>query len=474
MGDGGLWPASKPQPPAAASGSIRLAGWWDKRPRGPAGFGKEDAAEGLCELSLLDLELDLAEKPLGDRDSSDEGCPTALSDKRRGWSLRRPRAEVPSPQPAQSVAQPSSDSSQSACSDPGSPCHGSDSGDCQQESSKAWIPGGAHHSSGGRLAGGNAAAPEPVQRQRSWAMMVGSRGAPAHLAVPRDDDAPDRSSDSASSMSSVWEGPLSAAGSSDLPDDPAAAAAAPAASAQGAKHGSEGYRGLWSSISTLRRGDRLPASPAAPAEVTVDELVVATKVRGSPGCLPRGWAGASTRASGARSCPRRPAYRARAGRRPARQPAVGDGWRGGSGGLGLSSAQLAPSAPLHNTQGLSPGVAILPALESRLALIDSRAAAALLKELSRTGLGHRAAGAWELRPPAAPAWACAATQWVGPGSLIRAAAPLPPTCIAVACPLAELMDSLRALPTKHPLSRLNHTYTYTTAISQCSSRQQLA
>jgi hypothetical protein len=246
----------------------------------------EDAAEGLCELSMLDLELDLAEKPLGDRDYSEEGCPTAPSDKRRGWSLRRPRAEVPSPQPAQSVAQPSSDGSQSACSDPGSPCHGSDSGDCQQESSKAWIPGGAHHSSGGRLAGGSAAAPEPVQRQRSWAMLVGSRDAPAHPAAPRDGDAPDRSSDSASSMSSVWEGPLSADGSSDLSDDPVAAAAAPAASAQGFKHGSEGYRGLWSSITTLRRGDRLPSSPAAPAEVTVDELVVATKVRGSPGCLP--------------------------------------------------------------------------------------------------------------------------------------------------------------------------------------------
>ena len=71
---------------------------------------------------------------------------------------------------------------------------------------------------------------------------------------------------------------------------------------------------------------------------------------------------------------------------------------------------------------------MLDAVREGLPHLDSRAVAALLKELSKGGLPYRA---------------------------------------------AELFDWLRALPESDPLARLADLYTYTTIISQCGGHQQL-
>ncbi|KAI7837718.1 hypothetical protein COHA_008440 [Chlorella ohadii] len=83
-----------------------------------------------------------------------------------------------------------------------------------------------------------------------------------------------------------------------------------------------------------------------------------------------------------------------------------------------------PSSP----QRLKPGQPVIDAVRDGLYSLDSRAVAALLKELSKSGQPQRA---------------------------------------------SELFDWLRALPRDHQLSKLADLYTYTTLISQCGSHQQL-
>jgi len=82
-------------------------------------------------------------------------------------------------------------------------------------------------------------------------------------------------------------------------------------------------------------------------------------------------------------------------------------------------ASRSPPPPLP--QRLKPGQAVVEAVRTGLYSLDSRAVAALLKELSKSGLPHRA---------------------------------------------AELFDWLRSLPPDHELSRLADLYCYTTIISQ--------
>ncbi|KFM28045.1 Pentatricopeptide repeat-containing protein, chloroplastic [Auxenochlorella protothecoides] len=77
---------------------------------------------------------------------------------------------------------------------------------------------------------------------------------------------------------------------------------------------------------------------------------------------------------------------------------------------------------------LGPKQGVMEGVEAGLACLDSRAVAALLKELAKAGAGHRA---------------------------------------------TELFDALRALPPGAPLARLADLYTYTTAVSQCGAGQQL-
>ncbi|PSC77032.1 Pentatricopeptide repeat-containing [Micractinium conductrix] len=116
------------------------------------------------------------------------------------------------------------------------------------------------------------------------------------------------------------------------------------------------YRRLWNSITSVRKGDPLPAHASGPSsDVTVESLVKAV-------------------------------------------------------------------------QRLKPGQPVMDAVRDGLSRLDSRATAALLKELSKGGLPHRA---------------------------------------------AELFDWLRSLPGDDPLARLADLYTYTTIISQCGSHQQL-
>lgn len=126
-----------------------------------------------------------------------------------------------------------------------------------------------------------------------------------------------------------------------------ATAAPPAAPSPQRSAGS--YRRLWHSITSVRKGDALPAAAGAPGgDVSVESLVKAV-------------------------------------------------------------------------QRLRSGQPVMDAVKAGLRHLDSRAVAALLKELSKCGLPHRA---------------------------------------------AELFDWLRSLPPDHPLSKLADLYTYTTIISQ--------
>eukprot|EP01026_Neomeris_dumetosa_P052931 TRINITY_DN47162_c0_g2_i3.p1 TRINITY_DN47162_c0_g2~~TRINITY_DN47162_c0_g2_i3.p1 ORF type:complete len:318 (+),score=41.16 TRINITY_DN47162_c0_g2_i3:214-1167(+) len=84
---------------------------------------------------------------------------------------------------------------------------------------------------------------------------------------------------------------------------------------------------------------------------------------------------------------------------------------------------------LHRTiRGLAPTESSIEAIGHGLQYLDSSATAALLKELHKTGLGHRA---------------------------------------------VEIFDWLRKLPNTSELYNLCDVKTYTTAISQCTSHQQL-
>lgn len=97
------------------------------------------------------------------------------------------------------------------------------------------------------------------------------------------------------------------------------------------------------------------------------------------------------------------------------------------GGPGPSSDVTVESL-VKATQRLKPGQPVMDAVQEGLHRLDSRAVAALLKELAKNGLPHRA---------------------------------------------AELFDWLRSLPPDHALARLADLYTYTTIISQCGGHQQL-
>lgn len=102
---------------------------------------------------------------------------------------------------------------------------------------------------------------------------------------------------------------------------------------------------------------------------------------------------------------------------------------------GETPPDLPPGPPEVTVEGLvravqrlKPGRPVIEAVSAGLPFLDSRAVAALLKELAKGGLPHHA---------------------------------------------AELFDYLRGLPEDDPLSRLADLYTYTTIVSQCGSHQQL-
>lgn len=196
--------------------------------------------------------------------------------------------------------------------------------------------------------------------RRRWSF--GARQVAPQPSQPSD-AAPEPASDllaSSSDLSVTDSGsPQSAAGAAAAaaaaaalgrPSPSVAASPSPVAAAAPSPQRSAGsYRRLWHSITSVRKGDALPATSAAPGgDVSVESLVKAVQ-------------------------------RLRSG-----QPAI-------------------------------------EAVKGGLRHLDSRAVAALLKELSKCGLPHRA---------------------------------------------AELFDWLRALPPDHPLSKLADLYTYTTIISQ--------
>ncbi|EFN53188.1 expressed protein [Chlorella variabilis] len=93
-----------------------------------------------------------------------------------------------------------------------------------------------------------------------------------------------------------------------------------------------------------------------------------------------------------------------------------------------TSTEVSVESLVKAVQRLKGGQPVMEAVRDGLRHLDSRAVAALLKELSKSGLPHRA---------------------------------------------AELFDWLRSLPADHPLSKLADLYTYTTIISQCGGHQQL-
>lgn len=101
-------------------------------------------------------------------------------------------------------------------------------------------------------------------------------------------------------------------------------------------------------------------------------------------------------------------------------------------GLALHGGSLGGDVSVESlvkaVQRLKGGQPVMEAVSAGLAHLDSRAVAALLKELSKSGLPHRA---------------------------------------------AELFDWLRSLPADHQLAKLADLYTYTTIISQCGGHQQL-
>lgn len=141
-------------------------------------------------------------------------------------------------------------------------------------------------------------------------------------------------------------------------------------------------------------------------------------------------------------------------------------------------AGLLPTRParpfLLGPQRLKTGQPVMEAVKEGLYRLDSRAVAALLKELSKSGLQHRAAGACvRVR-----AWHAGC---VGIGSMLQQGRARPhaslhpklppssPPLLLHASPTplaAELFDWLRSLPRDHELSKLADLYTFTTVISQ--------
>ena len=208
-----------------------------------------------------------------------------------------------------------------------------------------------------------AAAPQAAsvhERKLSWPFGTSRRVAPHSGEAPAPEGDDDNSIELPSfPASEVAESPSSAAGEGFSPrlPSPEKAPQADAADAEAARP--QGYRRLWQSITSVRKGDRVAAPPAAAAsqEYTVESL--------SRGVL-----------------------------------------------------ALKPSQPIMESHRLAAG----------LQALDSRAVAALLKELAKSGAPHRA---------------------------------------------SELFDYLRSLPEEHELAHLADLYTYTTVISQCGGHQHL-
>ncbi|KAK9807258.1 hypothetical protein WJX73_003948 [Symbiochloris irregularis] len=107
---------------------------------------------------------------------------------------------------------------------------------------------------------------------------------------------------------------------------------------------------------------------------------------------------------------------------------VGRGQKLGESNGALEFADMTVEDLLHIIRNLPPEESAVQAVSRGLFYLDSRALAALLKELHKAGLSNRA---------------------------------------------SELFDWLRALPEGHELGPLCDVYTYTTLISQCGSHQQL-
>ncbi|KAK9831377.1 hypothetical protein WJX81_007406 [Elliptochloris bilobata] len=107
---------------------------------------------------------------------------------------------------------------------------------------------------------------------------------------------------------------------------------------------------------------------------------------------------------------------------------VGRGQKLGEGGEAVPFSDMTVEDLLGIVRSLPSEESAVAAISGGLLYLDSRALAALLKELSKIGLANRA---------------------------------------------AELFDWLRQLPETHELAHLCDVYTYTTAISHCGSHQQL-
>ncbi|CAL8469671.1 g9212 [Coccomyxa elongata] len=107
---------------------------------------------------------------------------------------------------------------------------------------------------------------------------------------------------------------------------------------------------------------------------------------------------------------------------------VGRGQKLGEGAEAVPFSDMTVEDLLRIVRSLPPEESAVAAVSRGLFYLDSRALAALLKELHKVGLSNRA---------------------------------------------SELFDWLRSLPENHELAHLCDVYTYTTIISQCGSHQQL-
>ena len=179
---------------------------------------------------------------------------------------------------------------------------------------------------------------------------------------------------------------------------PDAAAAAPSPQrSQGS------YRRLWHSITSVRKGDALPAQGSGTStEVSVESLVKAVQVGAGAAswhalaALVPCWSLAASilcspdQACSSPECPDQAGLQA-AMRMPRPRHAARCLHRL------HPSPLLAPSRPA-SLQRLKGGQPVMEAVRDGLRHLDSRAVAALLKELSKSGLPHRAAGAWAQSP----------------------------------------------------------------------------
>jgi pentatricopeptide repeat protein len=157
------------------------------------------------------------------------------------------------------------------------------------------------------------------------------------------------------------------------------------------------------------------------------------------------------------------------------------------GAAGAAWREVSVEDLIRAVQALPPAAPAGDAVRAGLAYLDSRAYAALLKGLAKAGMAHRAAELFDDVRCAARgragggAWACGAHAGRGrqPGrsqsAECRPRAPVPahthPPHAPPLCP--PLTPPIRRLDPTHELAHLADVYTYTTAISQCSSHHQL-